>query len=227
MTKIRKLKKIYALYDTVIADMACACKMKCASCCTCNVTMTSLEAEFILAALSNEEKRIYFNKIKQHFPQKRYIPRMTTNMFARRCMQGSHIPDEENDPSWGTCPLLVDDLCCLYDIRPFGCRALISDTHCSQNGYARVSPIVLTIHNVFMQTIEHLDQQGFSGNLSDMLILFLSDDPTQTDQILNPINKDNCFVPNEKVPMLMVPPEHQKKLNHLIKDLLDVVNNED
>ncbi|MCF6249529.1 MAG: hypothetical protein L3J69_19565 [Desulfobacula sp.] len=55
---------------------------------------------------------------------------MTTNMFARLCMEGQPLPEEENDPSRGVCPFWVDDKCSIYDVRPLGCRAFLSTVSC-------------------------------------------------------------------------------------------------
>ncbi|MCP3875300.1 MAG: hypothetical protein GY699_19370 [Desulfobacteraceae bacterium] len=223
--KIEHLKKIYTLYDEAIAKIDNICQKKCSSCCTCNVTMTSFEARLIVAFLTKEEKRKCAKRITQYFPEKRYIPKMTTNRFSRLCMQGKDIPEEENDPSWGKCPLLKDDLCSLYDVRPFGCRALISQINCRQKGYAQLPPVALTLNNLFLQIIEHMDQHGIFGNLSDVLRLFFADDSIQSGSSFSKMKEDKQFVFNEKIAILMVPPEHREKLNPLIKDLLYLVNN--
>jgi hypothetical protein len=174
---VQVLNDIYAIYDEAMEHIEGVCQKKCSSCCTCNVTLTSLETGFLFAAISLPEKKALQVRITDHFPRKRYLPKMTTNQFARLCREGKDIPEEENDPSWGKCPLLVDDLCSIYDARPFGCRALMSQVSCRQKGYAQVPPIVLTLNNLFLQYIEHMDRDGFFGNLADMLTLFLSDTP--------------------------------------------------
>jgi len=216
---IELLKKVYSLYDEAIGHIDLACRKKCSSCCTCNVTMTSLEACFLIASLTQQEKRNLQTRIKQHFPQQRYIPKMTTNMFARMCKERKEIPEEGNDPSWGKCPLLVNDLCILYDARPFGCRALISQAHCRKKGYAQVPPIVLSLNNLFLQAIEHMDQGGFSGNLSDMLTLFLADSVLENFPDPLKITDDERFLLNEKIGVLMIPPEHREKVRALLEKL--------
>ncbi|MEE4362880.1 MAG: YkgJ family cysteine cluster protein [Desulfotignum sp.] len=207
---IDRLRKIYLLYDKVMASVTKACRPKCAQCCTCNVTLTSLEARFMTFFLPSAQNKALYTRITEKFPAKRYIPRMTTNRFARLCMEGTDLPDEENDPSWGKCPLLANDLCTVYDVRPFGCRALMSDTGCKNTGFAQVPPWVLTMNNVFLQAIEHLDSHGFSGNLSDMLTWFPADEPDP------PADR---FVPNEAISVLMVPPGHRQDLAPVIEQL--------
>lgn len=211
------LRNIYALYHETIAEVDQVCDKKCVSCCTCNVTLTSLEMKCILSSLNIQTKKEFQIQIQQKFPGERYIPKMTTNRFARLCMENKDIPEEENDPAFGTCPLLEDDLCTIYELRPFGCRALMSQIRCGKEGYASVPPLVLTLNTIFLQVIEHLDQKGFSGNLSDMAVFFLSDynRPDGTDRYKD-TSIEGVFVHNEKIPLLMIPPEHRQELSPLI-----------
>jgi Fe-S-cluster containining protein len=213
-TRMALLERVYSLYRHALDPFESECRQKCSVCCTCNVTLTSLEAGFIIAALTPQQKKDIQTRIEYHFPPKRYQPDMTTNRFARFCCEGKDIPEEENDPSWGNCPLLVDNLCSIYDVRPFGCRALMSTVPCGENGYARVPPIVLTINNLFLQYIEHLDQEGFSGNLSDMLPFFLSD------VVRMPGGRG--FAANEKIAILMVPPEHRERIRPVMEALYQI-----
>ncbi len=210
LTNLDRLREIYFLYDRFMAYETSVCKKRCADCCTCNVTITSLEADLLLSSLSPVEKKALDIRIIRYFPQKRFVPKMTVNTFARWCMEGRNIPEEENDPAWGHCPLLADDLCTVYDARPFGCRALMSRHLCRDKGHARIPPRVMTANNLFLQAIEHLDSQGFSGNLSDMLTWFPADEP---------VPPEDRFVPNEAIPVLMVPPEHRSDMAPVIQQL--------
>ncbi len=221
------LTKIYKLYDETVVNIDIACRKKCSSCCTCNVTLTSLEAEFMVAFLTNQGKNNLKILIDQGFPLKRYIPKMSSNSFARMCMQGKDIPVEENDPNWGKCPMLVDDMCAFYDVRPFGCRAQISEVPCRENGYSQIPPIILTINNLFLQFIEHVDQNGFFGNMSDVLPLFLSDN--LTDNARNRINKidDTNLLSNEKIAVLMIPHEHREKIRPILDKLSYIVKEQE
>jgi len=219
---LERLKKTYDLYHEALSGLEAepVCREKCTACCTCNVTLTSLEAGLLMDSLGMEEKKGLGDRIRQRFPEKRYIPRMTTNGFARLCMEDREIPEEENDPAFGACPLLEDDLCMVYEARPFGCRALLSETRCGREGFARVPPLVLTLNTLFLQAIEHLDQNGFSGNLSDMALFFLSG-KSLDGKAGNPreTGGEGLFVPNEKIPALMVPPKHQRRLRDLTEKL--------
>ena len=222
LTQMRILKKLYLLYEKAIEQVKTVCGEKCSSCCTCNVTLTGLEAEFLMAAVTQEEKKNLKNMIEQDPSSKRYVPKMTSNCFARMCMENKDIPEEENDPSWGKCPLLVDELCHIYEVRPFGCRALMSQVNCRKSGYAKMDPLVLTLNTVFLQIIEHLDEKGYFGNLSDMLTLFWSDVPCKTSLDCSQVSRDEQLLCNEKIPLLMVPPEHQEVVKPLLKKLSDL-----
>lgn len=128
--------------------------------------------------LMPDKKAALLENVYKNCSLKRYRPRLTTNGFAALCMKGEEIRDEENDPSWGKCPLLTEEQACpIYEKRPFGCRALLSEMSCSETGYAQIPPLILTINNIFMQYIEHLDAEGFSGNFTDMIISCMDDDP--------------------------------------------------
>ena len=41
--KMAVLERIYEIYDNFTKGLDVACKKQCANCCTCNVTMTTLE----------------------------------------------------------------------------------------------------------------------------------------------------------------------------------------
>jgi hypothetical protein len=219
---LERLKKTYELYHEALSglDAEPVCREKCSSCCTCNVTLTRLEADFLMDSLGMGEKKDLGDRIRQKFPEKRYIPRMTTNGFARLCMEEREIPEEENDPAFGVCPLLEDDLCMVYAARPFGCRALLSEAHCGDGGFARVPPLVLTLNTLFLQAIEHLDQNGFSGNLSDMALFFLSGESFDGKAgSLHGTCWEGLFVRNEQIPAFMAPPKHQRRLRNLMEEL--------
>ena len=77
-------------------------------------------------------------------------------------------------------------------------------------------PLALTINDIFLQYIEHMDEKGIFGNLSDMLTLFLLPDTIENLQDHLKEKQDSRFVSNEKIAVLMVPPEHRQKLNPII-----------
>ncbi len=217
--KYDQLKAVFDLFESQVKNENWVCGQKCAECCTCNVTMTSLEAQFLASQLSVDLKQTIKDKLNTHAVSKKYIPKLTFNRFARLCRQGKDIPEEENDPLWGRCALLETQLCTVYEYRPFGCRALLSSIDCKENGYARIPPFVLTLNNLFLQYIEHLDYDGFSGNLSDMLALYLTHEAETSDpeKIAGPA--DERFTPNEKISVLMIPPEHRERIRPVVEKL--------
>lgn len=218
--QIRVLRKIYEYYDKLIGTYDQVCAKGCASCCTCNVTMTSLETACFLEKLDIEAEKALKKKIDPILSSKRFIPQMTTNQFARWCIEDAEIPEEENDPAWGRCPVLKENVCGFYNDRPFGCRALVSSHDCSTKGYAAVKPVVLAINQVFMQFIEHLDRHGISGNFSDMIALFLSGSLPEDLRVPAESGAEGSgFVPNEKIPVLMVEPAHRGSLQPVVEQL--------
>ena len=180
--------------------------------------MTKLEADLLVGSLTQKEKNELQAMVQQNAPGKRYIPKMTTNGFARMCMEGKDTLEEENDPAWGKCPLIVDHMCRIYNSRPFGCRALMSQVQCREKGYAQIPPFALTINNLFLQYIEHVDETGFFGNLSDILPLIVSD-KRQRDLLDHSGFIKDGIVLNEKVSIWMVPPEHREKVRSILAKL--------
>jgi Fe-S-cluster containining protein len=203
--------KIYRLYEKALAHIDVVCKEGCAVCCTCNVVVTSLEASFLVHSLDAKTLAGVKQRLAEKFPGKRYIPKMTTNQFASYCVSGQEIPEEENDPDWGKCPFLEKDRCTLYPVRPFGCRSMMSQVDCGKTGFAQVPPLALTITNIFLQYIEHLDSQGFSGNLSDMVGFYLENNEN--------FDKTQVFIKNMKIQALLVPPEHRTAVAPLLKQI--------
>ncbi|MBI9089529.1 MAG: YkgJ family cysteine cluster protein [Desulfobacterium sp.] len=212
--RLDKLRQLYDLYDTFMAKTDLVCHKGCATCCTCNVTITSLELDYIKATLGSGTAESPRERVEKRLAGKRFQPKTTINGFARLCMEGSEIPEEENDPAWGECPLLLNNTCTIYPARPFGCRSLVSQEDCSRSGVATLSPLVLTVNNLFMQYIEQMDCNGISGNLSDMILTGSS--PSLSTGIVT--------ISNQAVPVLMVPPEHREQVGPLLQDMAGICN---
>lgn len=208
-SRIQRLGSLYELYDRFIGETKFACHRGCSECCTCNVTLTSLEVDYIRFLLGARETEVIIERVRKNLSIKRFQPGTTLNGFARACMEGCDVPDEENDPGWGSCPLLSNRVCTIYRVRPFGCRSLVSVGECAVEGVATLSPLILTVNNVFMQYIEHLDCNGVSGNLSDMFLALAGDDLP-----ILPIT-----IKNQKMDGFMVPPEHRQKVGPLLMEM--------
>lgn len=211
--KIEVLGRIYELFDETMAQFDVCCKIKCAACCTCNVAVTGLEAQLLCSRLDDQAIAKLLDRLSAVADHRRYQPELTTNRFARYCVEGRQVPEEENDPAWGRCPLLLEDLCSVYEGRPFGCRALMSQTDCLKSGAAQVPPIALTYQNIFMQAVEHLDAGGIYGNLIDVV--------PEIARIREQAGKEATgrFARNETIPVLMVPPEHRGEVAKVVEAL--------
>jgi Fe-S-cluster containining protein len=204
------LDQLYQIYDQFIASLPVACKKFCARCCTCNVTLTTLEAQKILLTLSFESQRTLMETLKKQMKNPRFIPKITTNRLAALCLSGEDPPEEEMDPSWGTCPLLTDNACPVYEARPFACRCMVSTRPCADSGIADMDDFTLTVNHVFLQYIEHIDKNGFSGNFSDVLTRLIIQESGDSDGTSAP--RQNTLIANAPMKTLLIPPEHREKI---------------
>jgi hypothetical protein len=217
-TKISTLVKGYNLYEHFIKDYTHACKRYCADCCTCNLTITTLEAYYLVENLILENKSGLLTKLNNS-PHRRFQPELTFNRIASLCAQGKDFPEEQSDPSWGKCPFLEKLECVYYHFRPFGCRCMVSKRCCSETGFAEMDPVVMTVNDVFMQFIEHLDTGGYTGNFTDVLHL-MSDEKNRHRYEKNGLQGQyGSLVSNIPIPVLMVPPEHRKKIEYILSSL--------
>jgi hypothetical protein len=218
-SKLAVLDQIYKIYDKFVAKLDIACKKYCAGCCTRNVTMTTLEGYLIATHMISYGKSGLFEHIERAIPKKRFQPQTTTNRLADLCMKGEDPPVEIHENSNGCCPLLKDNLCPIYPVRPFGCRCFVSKEDCRKKGYAQVDPFVITVNNLFLQFIEHVDSQGFSGNLIDVLIFMASEKNRRNYQRNTLDYPDTGLISNLKITVLMIPPEHRVKIRPILNAL--------
>lgn len=209
------VKEIYRLYDAQLKTANMACRKYCADCCTTNVTMTRLEGLLITDVVS--EKQISGRLSKNACDAlPRYQPRLSTNTYIERCRSGEDPDDDQPGAQSGICPFLESGACTIYPVRPFGCRCMISKTTCSQNGYAEIDEVTLTMNTVFLQFIEHIDQKGFSGNMIDVLTCL-----TAKPDAISPdaISKDCRIIANRPISVLMVPPDQQREMQEIVTSL--------
>ena len=217
--RLSVLVRIYSLYEEFITPYDLACQRGCAACCTCNMTLTTLEGYRILADMDGATRKSLFEKVRDLSGNKRFQPQMTINTIAQLCKDGEPIPDETIDPSWGACPLLFDNACPIYTLRPFGCRCMVSGIDCRKTGYAQVDDYILTVNNLFLQHIEHIDAHGGTSSLIDILLYF--DQPGRMETYHNKMtiieNADLAL--NRSIPVLMVPPEHRTHVQRTLQKL--------
>jgi len=215
--RIDILDRIYKIYAAFTDSLELACQKYCSTCCTRNVTITTLEGYKIADHLIENGKSELFKKIKNESYKKRFQPIITTNKIADLCIQGKELPDETIDRSWESCPLLINDECPIYEVRPFSCRCMVSKTNCIDK--AEMDPFILTVNNVFLQYIEHIDQHGFSGNLTDVL-LFMESKNNMKSYIMEVLkNPGKELIKNLPMSILLIPPEHRQQIKPIINSL--------
>jgi Fe-S-cluster containining protein len=217
------LKAINQLFDDFVADQAVACRKSCAVCCTCNVTLTTLEGFLIVDQLAGPQQASLFERLQPFRTKERFQPTISINQMARMCLQGIDIPEESADPGMGDCPLLEEDFCPIYQLRPFACRSMLSTAVCSRGGEARISPFIMTVNQTILQYLEAIDTPGYSGNLIDILN-FLADpmhkDAYESGQLPPaPAGLTN----NMDLPVLMIPPEHRKRMTPLLQKMRQAI----
>ncbi len=218
-TKLAQLKQIYKRHDDFFDNRKMACRKFCASCCTCNVTMTTLEGYLVLSYLNKDARKDLLPSVQRIMSGQRFQPQVTINALATLYMRDQTVPEETSDPQWGCCPFLEKEVCTIYHVRPFGCRAMMSAKDCSQTGYAMMDEFALTVNNIFLQTIEHLDQDGLSGNLSD-IIDFINSSPKFEAYLHNDQEPPaSGLIRNQPIQMLMIPPEHRIQTESLLRSL--------
>ncbi len=218
-SKLTLLDQIYRLFDNFAGTQNVACKRKCATCCTCNMILTTLEGYKIISDPDARAKTTFLLQMGDAAGRERFKPQITTNQMALCCMTGQEIPEEIIDPAWGSCPFLSEKECPIYPIRPFGCRCMMSKTICAETGYADMDEFSLTVANLFHQFIEHLDQDGLTGNLVDVF-LFLGNKKNLAAYQSGSAHKLAAgLIPNGPIPVLMIPPEHRERIQPLLRSL--------
>lgn len=217
--KLKILNRIYAIYDEFATGIDTACRMYCCRCCTRNVIITTLEAYKIITTVALENKGSWIRLLERSSRQARFQPKTTTNKIAELCVRGKDLPDEESDVDGGKCPLLDEKLCSIYGIRAFGCRCFISNTNCNQSGNAIVDEHVLTVNNIFLQTIEHVDSSGCSGNLTDVLLCLVSREARAAYRNNQLRCAKSGLIKNYPMPTLMIPPAQREKVKPIVEKL--------
>ncbi len=213
------LDHIYRVYEKLAVSENSSCKRGCSQCCTCNVTLTGMEAVRITEYLVAEGRTELIAGLGAASGRKRFQPRFTTNQMADFFMRGEDVPEEEIDPAWGVCPLLENDECTVYPVRPFGCRCMVSAVNCRETGYADMTEFTATINMVFLQYIEHVDAGGYFGNLTDMLLYLLENGNLENCREGIQGNRPEKLIVSQPLHFLMVPPEFREKIRPIVQAL--------
>ena len=217
--KLDLLERIYGLYDVFARGLDVACRKYCAHCCTASVSLTTLEGYRLVQSLEPDQLEHLHQCIAPAFEKRVFRPLLTTNRIAEICRQGREIPEEAFGNPAENCPLLEENACPVYPLRPFGCRCLVSRVPCRESGTAEMPDFVLSVNTVFLQTIEHLDASGCTGNLADVLLSLLSDENRQAYSEGHLSCSATGLIGNHPLTVLMVPPEHRNRLQPILGDL--------
>ncbi len=217
--RLKIMDQVYAVYDEYVCNLDVACRKNCAHCCTNNVILTTLEGYKIVDHFESRGIPDWLRAIKPASNKNRFQPKTTTNQIAECCMHDRQLPEEEIQLTGGPCPFLKNDLCPFYEVRPFGCRCMLSRRNCHKTGVAEMDGFVASVNTVFLQVIEHLDWQGCSGNLADILQCLASEQNRGAYRSDSLSCSDWALAPNQKMTVLMIPPEHRKQIEPIVQAL--------
>jgi hypothetical protein len=142
--------------------------------------------------------------------------------LAELCAHDGEVPEENDSPADENCPLLVEDLCSIYSLRPFNCRCFISRTPCGAKGYADVDEAVLAVNTLFLQTVEHVDADGCSGNLLDVLGVMASEEKRAAYAAGRLHCTGNGLIANRPMKVLMLPAEQRETIAPILRKLREI-----
>jgi hypothetical protein len=220
--RLAALGRIYDIYNEFAATLDLACKKTCAHCCTSHVTLTTLEGYKIISGLPSDSIADLITELQTKLDPNRFRPDLTTNQLADLCVGGVEPPDETDATAGKVCFMLVDSLCSIYELRPFGCRCLVSRSNCGETGYAEIDEFVLSVNTVFLQTIEHADANGCTGNLVDVLKV-LSSAHNWAAYENGTLNCETTgLISNHPLKVLMIPPEHRTRMEPILNSLREI-----
>ena len=214
------LDLIYQAFDAhVTGHYRIACKRACTLCCTRHVTLTTIEAHSILKDLKQLNLQLD-SKCVNTTTGSFFQPQYTINHIAYACLNHQEPPVEEPGPTLDKCPLLKDDLCTVYQNRPFICRAFLSLHPCRLDGQAEVPTGLASVIGACQQLIEHLDVGGYFGNLVDILALQTKMNDSSLIAQGEPIQKTQLPM-NRSLPGFLIPPEDRKEVGSFLEMLFN------
>jgi hypothetical protein len=97
---------------------------------------------------------------------------------------------------------------------------MVSREVCETEGRADMPALIVTVNHVFMQTIEHIDRPGCTGNLVDVLSMLSDGDSRDGYRSGRPDCRRHRLLDNQPMEVLMVPPEHRGR----VRPLLDAIH---
>jgi hypothetical protein len=93
---------------------------------------------------------------------------------------------------------------------------------CGKNGFADADDFTLTVNNVMLQYIEHVDADGFSGNLIDMILYFSSESGRTAYEAGQTRTPEPWAIPNAPLQVLMVPPAHRARMGPILSAIQNI-----
>jgi len=200
------LTALYAAFAEWAEKFAFACRKGCATCCTRSVTMTSLEGEGIMAFLTAMD-RLAELAAPAFQTTVNLASQCTTNTFVGAHLRGESVDEAE---SWDLrpCPFLKKEACTIYPVRPFGCRLFASLDPCSVSGVAEMPPGYLAGATAMLQCIEHLDNGGAWGIMTEVL------------SGLNTGRTNGFGEPTAPIPGFLIAPDEHALVEPLLQGLL-------
>jgi hypothetical protein len=212
--RLEALRQVLAIYDEFAGTLESACRPGCSRCCTDRVAVTTLEAFAMLDRLSAAQ----VERLARSAGARPAGKLLTTNSLAGLCAEGREPPEADEGPA-GICPLLADDRCPIYPLRPFNCRCFVSRVVCTELGCAEVDEATVAVNTLFLQTIEHLDAGGCTGYLPDV-VAALTDPERARAYRAGALDCAACgLAPNRPLRILMVPPGHRVRIDPLLDRL--------
>jgi Fe-S-cluster containining protein len=213
------LARIYHVLSDTLENKALACHRGCSPCCTQNVAMTTLEGYQIITHLDQPQKADLLDRLSALADTPARLPKSSINELARQCTDHTAVSEKEDTKGGGRCPLLQGDICTIYAVRPLACRMMVSTKDCRMTGFARMDPFFLSAGNVFMEFTEHIDSNGWTGNLVDVLSYLLIEKNRHSYET-GTINKGSSrMLSNHPLTVLMVPPEHRRQITPILQML--------
>ena len=220
--KLDILDQLYDIYETFSSRLSVACVRGCAACCTQNVIMTTLEGYRIVTHLISIGQTDLFRRLNRSAHEERFQPTLSTNELADVCMQGVDPPEEKTCRPLAACPFLSNKECLIYQQRPFRCRSFFSTQKCEATACATVDPFLVTLNTVFLQYIEHIDANGLLGNMTDVLLFLKSEVQRKRYEVNAGLNHPKSLPANRRIPGLLVPPEHQLRIQPFLHKIRNV-----
>ena len=206
LDKKEKLPEFYSEFEKSADEFkkTSACNIGCADCCIYvgNVDITTMEGIVIQNRLETFEKKLKAKIRKKLDKNKAERERDVLSKCA-------FLKEEDN-------------ICRIYDIRPFSCRRIYSIKQCNQS-----QPVVhrqaIELADYTISKMQQLDDTGYSGHMSFILYLLEKSGFRKTymagkfnpGKIMN-FGKSHGIIINRFVKPKSVPFENKLELTHLL-----------